>query len=73
MQSVYLLTLILVILGGLNWGLVGLLGLDLVAAALGSESAFARLAYVLVGVSALCQMGPLAASFHGVSPHARRR
>jgi uncharacterized membrane protein YuzA (DUF378 family) len=36
----------------LNWGIVGLFDLDLVAAIFGAGSILARLAYVLVGVSA---------------------
>jgi uncharacterized membrane protein YuzA (DUF378 family) len=35
MKFINILTLILVIVGGLNWGLVGLFGFDLVAAAAG--------------------------------------
>jgi len=43
----------LVVIGGLNWGLVGLLNLDLVAMLLGAGSMLAKLVYVLVGLSAL--------------------
>ena len=59
MRLVNLLTLALVIVGGLNWGLVGLLNLDLVAALFGGGSALARIVYVLVGLSALYQIIPL--------------
>jgi len=59
MKSINLLTLFLVIVGGLNWGLVGLFGFDLVAALFGAGSALARLVYVVVGVSALWQLYPL--------------
>ena len=45
----------LLVVGGANWGLVGLLDLDLVAALFGSASAFGRTVYVLVGLSALYQ------------------
>lgn len=45
--------LILVVVGGLNWGLVGLLGLDLVATLFGAMSVIAKLVYILVGVSAV--------------------
>lgn len=44
---------ILVIIGALNWGLVGLFGMDLVARALGPMTMPARIVYVLIGVSAL--------------------
>lgn len=46
------LSLILLIVGGLNWGSVGLLGKDLVAAALGRGPA-AKAIYVAVGLAAL--------------------
>lgn len=45
--------LILVIVGGLNWGLVGAFNFDLVAAILGEMSALSRIVYVLVGLSAV--------------------
>ena len=45
--------LILVIVGGLNWGLVGLLEFDLVATVFGSMSIVSRIVYVLVALAAL--------------------
>ena len=59
MRAINLLTLALVIVGGLNWGLVGLFSFDLVAALFGEMSTLARIVYVLVGVSALWQIIPL--------------
>lgn len=50
------LTLVLLIVGGLNWGLVGAFGFDLVAAIFGEGSILARFVYVLVGVSAVMQI-----------------
>jgi uncharacterized membrane protein YuzA (DUF378 family) len=47
------IALILVIVGGLNWGLVGIFSFDLVAAIFGEMSAVARVIYTLVGLSAL--------------------
>ena len=47
------LAMILVIVGGLNWGLVGLFDFDLVAAILGSATMLSRLVYIVVGCSAL--------------------
>lgn len=43
----------LVIIGALNWGLVGLLDYDLVASLLGAASGASRAVYSLVGLSAL--------------------
>lgn len=47
------LALVLVIVGGLNWALVGIMDLDLVATLFGEMSAVSRIVYVLVGVSAV--------------------
>lgn len=52
-------TLLLLIVGGLNWGLVGLFGFDLVAALFGEMSLLSRVVYTLVGASALWQLIPL--------------
>lgn len=48
-----IIALILVIVGGLNWGLVGAFNFDLVAAIFGAMSAVARIVYILVGLSAV--------------------
>lgn len=53
MKSLKTLALILVIVGGLNWGLVGLFNFDLVAAIFGAMSAISKIVYVLVGLSAV--------------------
>ncbi|HAJ98129.1 MAG TPA: DUF378 domain-containing protein [Ruminococcus sp.] len=46
--------LTLLIIGGLNWGLVGLFEFDLVAWMLGgATSVLSRIVYVLVGISAV--------------------
>ena len=47
------LALILVIVGALNWGLIGIFRLDLVATIFGDMSLFSRLIYSLVGVAAI--------------------
>jgi uncharacterized membrane protein YuzA (DUF378 family) len=43
----------LLIVGGINWGLVGFFGFDLVAAIFGPMSVLSRIVYALVGLSAL--------------------
>jgi uncharacterized membrane protein YuzA (DUF378 family) len=53
------ITLLLLIVGGLNWGLVGLFNFDLVAALFGEMSLLSRIVYSLVGASALAQLIPL--------------
>ena len=45
--------LILAIIGGLNWGLVGLFGFDLVAYVFGTMSIMSRIIYILVALSAI--------------------
>jgi uncharacterized membrane protein YuzA (DUF378 family) len=72
MRIVNQLTLFLVIVGGLNWGLIGLFGFDLVAALFGEMSALSRLVYVLVGASALWQLIPLLKSFSDGESRAQR-
>lgn len=47
------LALVLTIVGGLNWGLVGAFKLNLVDKLFGQGSALARIVYVLVGLSAI--------------------
>jgi len=52
------LAFVLVIVGGLNWGLVGLFGFDLVKFLFG-ESFLTRTVFVLVGLSALYSVATL--------------
>ena len=59
MRIVNVVTLVLLIVGGLNWGLVGLFNFDLVAALFGEMSPLSRIVYALVGASALWQIVPL--------------
>jgi uncharacterized membrane protein YuzA (DUF378 family) len=54
MRTLNIIALVLVILGGLNWGLVGVFGFDVIAALFGGPTqVLTRIAYVLVGVAAL--------------------
>jgi uncharacterized membrane protein YuzA (DUF378 family) len=46
---------ILLIIGGLNWGLVGLFEFDLVQNIFG-QGAFVRIIYTVVGLSAICKV-----------------
>lgn len=63
MRAINIITLILVIIGGLNWGLVGLFQFDLVATLFGAGSMLSRIVYILVGASAVWQLIPLVKSF----------
>jgi uncharacterized protein len=65
MKKLDILTLGLVIVGGLNWGLVALAEFDLVATLVGLEfgetNAVSRIVYGLVGLTAIYQLGALGA------------
>jgi len=47
------IAIVLLVVGGLNWGLVGLFNFDLVAMLLGSMTILSKIVYVLVGLSAV--------------------
>jgi uncharacterized membrane protein YuzA (DUF378 family) len=72
MKALNLITLTLVIVGGLNWGLVGAFNFDLVATLFGDASILSRLVYVVVGLSALWQLVPLATAIGSDEPVALR-
>lgn len=74
MKTLNLVTLVLVIIGGINWGLVGLAQFDLVAAIFGGQdAALSRIVYVLVGLSALWQIIPLVRAGRTDEAHAQAR
>ncbi|MDQ2632236.1 MAG: DUF378 domain-containing protein [Pseudomonadota bacterium] len=73
MKALNIITLLLAIVGGLNWGLVGLFDFDLVAAILGTGSVLSRLVYVLVGISAAWQLMPLSAAMSSGEVAAQRQ
>ena len=47
------IVLALVVIGGLNWGLVGVFNFDLVAFLFGPMSALTRTIYILVGLASV--------------------
>lgn len=51
--------LILLLIGGLNWGLVGIFNFNLVSAIFGDMSAISRIIYIVVGLSALYLLSAL--------------
>ena len=53
MKVLYYIALTLVIIGALNWLLIGLFDFDLVATIFGTMSVVTRIIYVLVGISGL--------------------
>ena len=56
MKTLYNVALALVIVGALNWLLIGLFKFDLVASLFGAMSAFSRIIYTLVGISGIISL-----------------
>ena len=68
MKPLHWIALVLVIVGAVNWGLVGLSQFDLVAALFGGQSAtLSRVVYSLVGVSGVV----VALTSLAAGPHTR--
>lgn len=57
MKVLYYIALTLVIIGALNWLLIGLFEFDLVATLFGEMSLFSRVIYSLVGVCGIISFG----------------
>lgn len=47
------IAIILLVIGGLNWGLVGIFNFDLVATIFGDMSVLSRIVYAVVGICAI--------------------
>jgi uncharacterized membrane protein YuzA (DUF378 family) len=56
MKNLHKVTFLLLVVGGLNWGLVGLFSYNLVASLLGSWPVVEQVVYVLVGLSAVYEL-----------------
>ena len=61
----YKIALVLLIVGGLNWGLIGILNFDLVAFIFGAGSLLSRIVYTVVGVAAICSIPALFSTDNG--------
>ena len=59
MKTFDVIAAVLLVVGGLNWGLVGLFDFDLVATLFGSVPVISTIVYTLVGVAALYQIAGL--------------
>lgn len=59
METLQKILLIVTIIGAINWGLVGLFDLDLVATIFGNASLFTRTIYVIVCICGLVNIGIL--------------
>lgn len=56
MYYLRILTYILIIIGALNWGLVGFMNIDAVALLFGEMSALSRIIYGIIGISAILSL-----------------
>lgn len=56
MKNLHLIAYTLIIIGALNWGLVGFFRFDLVAFLFGDMTVFSRIIYSLVGLSAVAEI-----------------
>lgn len=52
-ETVDMIAVILLLLGGLNWGFIGFFKWDVIASIFGEMSTFTRVVYAVVGLSAL--------------------
>ena len=62
MKVLDIVTLILIIIGGINWGLVGLFDWNLVETIFSFAPILTKVIYILVGLSGLWQIMPLVKS-----------
>lgn len=62
LNGLTLTTLILMIIGAINWGLIGLFEFNLVAAIFGEMSAFTRVIYTIVGLAGVALLIEFATS-----------
>lgn len=69
MRIATLIAFILVILGSINWLIVGIFQYDLVAALFGGASIIARTIYVLIGLSSLWLASTLTSVYHVSRPN----
>lgn len=53
MKGLHILTFSLVLVGAINWGLIGLLDFNLVSTLFGAGSGLEKLVYIVVGASAV--------------------
>ena len=63
MKSIDIFTYVLLLIGALNWGMVGVFGFDMVAALFGQMSVFSRMVYAIVGLAALYDLMSLPSIF----------
>lgn len=64
MQLIKKIALFLVIIGAINWGLIGLFDFNLVDTLFGIDSILSKIVYILVGISGIISITILFDDFH---------
>jgi uncharacterized membrane protein YuzA (DUF378 family) len=59
METIQKILLVVTIIGAVNWGLIGLFDINLVATIFGSQSIMSKIVYSLVGICGLVNIGIL--------------
>ncbi len=59
METTQKILLVITIIGALNWGLVGLFNIDLIASLFGTQAMFSRILYVVVALCGIINIGIL--------------
>lgn len=54
MKTFKYITLIIAVIGAINWGLIGLFDFNLVSALFGIDTVLSNIVYILVGISGIC-------------------
>ena len=63
----------LLTIGGLNWGMIGIFNIDLIAVLFGSMTAITRVIYALVGFSAVYEILGVKSIAHRWNMHYRTK
>lgn len=59
MQTLQKVALVLIIIGAINWGLIGLFDFNLVETLFGTDNVITNIVYVLVGISGIIDISLL--------------
>ena len=66
MKALDVIVTVILLVGGLNWGLMGFFGFNLISMLFGEATAITRVIYALVGLSALYEIGGFAFGYKGI-------
>lgn len=57
--KIFILSFVLLAIGGLNWGLIGLFDFNLIGAMFGAMSLLSRIIYIVVGIATIIAIGTM--------------